>query len=81
MSLFRSQPMKYYNLVVPRESAWGVMNELGNLDTINFVDYDSTLPMINRPFANYIKRYHSSFYSLSLGVTRHSKRLLSSKKK
>lgn len=48
--------MKYYNLVVPRESAWGVMNELGNLDTINFVDYDAALPMINRPFANYIKR-------------------------
>ena len=32
MSLFRSRPMKHYNLVVPRESAWSVMDRLGYLD-------------------------------------------------
>jgi V-type H+-transporting ATPase subunit a len=53
---FRSIGMKYYNLMIPRESAWDVMNELGSLECIHFVDYDPELPMINRPFANYIKR-------------------------
>lgn len=48
--------MGYYKLIVPRESAWNVMNELCELDCIHFVDYDPLLPLINRPFANYIKR-------------------------
>ena len=56
MSIFRSQEMEFYNLIVPRESAWDVMNALGYYDTIHFVDYDPSLPLINRPFANYIKR-------------------------
>lgn len=59
MSFFRSQPMNQYNLIVPRESAWIVMNDLADLDCIHFVDYDPTLPMINRPFANYLKRFPS----------------------
>lgn len=57
MSFFRSQSMGYYNLVVPRESAWNVMNELADLDCLHFLDYDPSLPMLNRPFANYIKRF------------------------
>ena len=61
MSLFRSRPMKHYNLVVPRESAWSVMDRLGYLDQLHFVDYDATIPMINRPFANYVKRYFHIF--------------------
>lgn len=48
--------MGYYKLIIPRESAWNVMNELAELDCIHFVDYDSAMPLINRPFANYIKR-------------------------
>ena len=31
MSFFRSKKMKYYSLVIPRESAWVVMNELARL--------------------------------------------------
>lgn len=49
--------MGYYSLVVPRESAWDVVNVLGDLNSLHFVDHDPTLPLINRPFANYIKRY------------------------
>lgn len=56
MSFWRSQTMGYYNLVVPRESAWNVMNELAELDCIHYIDHDPLLPIINRPFANYIKR-------------------------
>jgi V-type H+-transporting ATPase subunit a len=61
--------MKYYNLVIPRESAWEVMNQLGDLECLHFVDYDPSLPMINRPFANYIKRLQLAINWL--GVTIH----------
>ncbi|CAK75560.1 unnamed protein product (macronuclear) [Paramecium tetraurelia] len=66
MNFFRSQTMGYYKLIIPRESAWNVMNELAELDCIHFVDYDPTLPMINRPFANYIKRCDDLLVKLSL---------------
>lgn len=29
MSLLRSDVMGYYNIIIPRESAWEVMNVLG----------------------------------------------------
>jgi V-type H+-transporting ATPase subunit a len=54
--MFRSQLMKYYSLVVPRESAWDVVNVLGDLDCLHFEDHDPTLLASNRPFANYVKR-------------------------
>jgi len=57
---YRSKKMEHYNLLLPRESAWEVMNELGSLESIHFVDYDPLLPMINRPFANHIKRYRTT---------------------
>ncbi|CAD8080250.1 unnamed protein product [Paramecium sonneborni] len=65
MSFFRSKKMKYYSLVIPRESAWVVMNELARLGQLHFVDYDPQLPMINRPFANYVKRCDDSIFKLS----------------
>lgn len=33
--------MGFYNLIVPRESAWTVMNELAELDCVHFIDYDA----------------------------------------
>lgn len=42
---------------MPRESAWTIMDELGYLGKVEIVDYDPTIPLIARPFANYIKRY------------------------
>jgi V-type H+-transporting ATPase subunit a len=48
--------MTYQLVVMPRESAWEILNELGNLSSLHFVDHDPSLPLINRPFANYIKR-------------------------
>ncbi|CAD8160401.1 unnamed protein product [Paramecium octaurelia] len=65
MSFFRSKKMRYYSLVIPRESAWVVMNELARLGQLHFVDYDPQLPMINRPFANYVKRCDDSLFKLN----------------
>lgn len=56
MSLFRSEDMEYCRIVLPRESAWETLNELGKNDCIHQVDTDSLLPNIARPFHNQIKR-------------------------
>jgi V-type H+-transporting ATPase subunit a len=37
-SFYRSTEMGYYNLVIPHESAWLVMNELAELDCLHFDD-------------------------------------------
>lgn len=54
--MFRSQTMLYYQLVMPRESAWDILNGLGELGAAQLIDYDPSLPMMRRPFAQYIKR-------------------------
>jgi len=41
---------------MPRESAWEILNELGDTSKLHFIDPTPGLPLINRPFANYIKR-------------------------
>lgn len=56
MSLFRSERMGYYNLVMPRESAWDVLNELGERSCLEFIDQNPTDPAFGRPFSNIIKR-------------------------
>lgn len=56
MSLFRSDRMGYYNILMPREYAWEVLNELGELDAIQFVDLNSNETAFNRPYSNHVKR-------------------------
>jgi len=57
MSLFRSEEMGHYNLVMPRESVWEILNELGELGELQFEDLNKKNPE-NRPKAiiEYIKR-------------------------
>jgi V-type H+-transporting ATPase subunit a len=56
MSMFRSDRMGYYTLHMPREYAWEVINELGALDCLQFVDQNTNEAGFNRPYANYIRR-------------------------
>lgn len=49
--------MLLYQLIMPRESAWTVMDELGYLGKVEIIDHEPLAPLISRPFANYIKRY------------------------
>jgi V-type H+-transporting ATPase subunit a len=44
---------------MPRESAWDIINVLGDLGTVEIIDHDPAVPQVNRPFANYVKRYVS----------------------
>jgi hypothetical protein len=36
--MFRSETVGYYHLLIPNESAWEILNEIGNLSAIDFVD-------------------------------------------
>lgn len=52
---FRSEDVHYYNLIMPRENAWEILNQLGELDALHFVENESGANFA-RPFANFIKR-------------------------
>ena len=36
--MFRSEKMGYYNLVMSREGAWEILNELGEISSLHFID-------------------------------------------
>ena len=38
MSLFRSERMGLYNMNMPKENAWEILNELGEESCIEFID-------------------------------------------
>lgn len=56
MSMFRSEDMEYCRLVLPRESAWETLDELGKVGCLHQVDSESHIPNISRPFYNQTKR-------------------------
>jgi len=56
MSLFRSEPMKYYTILMPREYAWEILNELGELNALQFIDLNVGEAVFNKPYSNYLKR-------------------------
>ncbi|KAL4479041.1 hypothetical protein ABPG73_022159 [Tetrahymena malaccensis] len=66
MNIFRSENMGYYHLILPRESSWEVMNELGGLSLLHFIDQNPDLPNINKAFTNYIKRCDEVLFKLNL---------------
>jgi hypothetical protein len=41
MGLLRSEEMGFYNLVMPYESAWSVLNKIGRLNSLQFIDVSS----------------------------------------
>ncbi len=38
MNFFRSETMGLYHLILPSESSWNILNELGNLSLLHFID-------------------------------------------
>ena len=36
--MFRSEKMGFYNLVMSREDAWEILNELGEIASLHFID-------------------------------------------
>jgi len=54
--LFRSDLMNYYSLAMPRENAWDILNDLGEISCLQFVDQHPNVAIYTRPFANFIRR-------------------------
>jgi V-type H+-transporting ATPase subunit a len=54
--MFLSQKMGYYSLIIPRESAWEIMNRIGDLSALHLIDLNRDSPLIQREFSNYLRR-------------------------
>ena len=48
MSIYRSESMGYYHIAVNKESAWNFLNELGEVDLVQFVDMNPNLSSFMR---------------------------------
>ncbi len=41
---------------MPREHAWEVLNQLGELNALQFVDLNADQPVFSKPYSNFVKR-------------------------
>jgi hypothetical protein len=48
--------MTLYQIAIPKDDAWDVMNQLGNLNLAHFIDLNKGEQPFNLPYANQIKR-------------------------
>ncbi|EAR98594.1 V-ATPase A subunit 9-2 isotype of the V0 sector (macronuclear) [Tetrahymena thermophila SB210] len=62
--MLRSEKMSLHCLLMPRESAWEVLNDLGTLDKVHFVDCEEDVPQFNRPFYQQVRRCDESLQKL-----------------
>jgi len=60
MGLFRSEDMSLYEITIPKDNAWDIMNELGNLNCIHFMDLNKTEQVFNLEYAPLIKRWEET---------------------
>lgn len=56
MGIFRSEDMTLFQIRVPKDDAWDVMNQLGVLDVAHFINLNKGEQPFNLPYANQIKR-------------------------
>jgi V-type H+-transporting ATPase subunit a len=56
MGIFRSEDMTLFQIRVPKDDAWDVMNRLGGLDLAHFLNLNKAEQPFNLPYANQIKR-------------------------
>ena len=54
--LFRSEKMNYFELTMPHDSAWSILNNLGGIKSLSFIDMNQDIPSFTRHYANYIRR-------------------------
>lgn len=54
--MFRSEKIKYYEVVMPYASAWTVINSLASHNLAQIIDLNEQVSHLNRPFSNYIRR-------------------------
>ena len=60
--MFRSEVMSFYQLLIPRESSYMVMNHLGSLDSLMLIDQNKD--NLNRPFNYCITRCDDMLFKI-----------------
>lgn len=65
MGLFRSEDMSLYEISIPKDNAWEIMNSLGRLDAMHFLDLNMTEQPFNLTFANLVKRCDDTLRRIS----------------
>ena len=56
MGFLRSEEMGYYSIVIPIDQQWDILNQLGKLSAVQFIDQNSDQAVFNRRYASYIRR-------------------------
>jgi len=56
MGLLRSEDMSLYEITVPKDNAWEIMNTLGRLNSMHFIDLNINEQPFNLTFAGWVKR-------------------------
>ena len=65
MNFYRSEDVDLYNLIMPKESSYDILNVLGQLNCIHFIDAHPEEPIPQRLFYNYFKRASEALNKLS----------------
>jgi hypothetical protein len=61
MSLYRSEDVSLYTLLMPHESAWDIVNTLGELSCVHFVDSDPENPIFSKPYFSSLRRCDEAY--------------------
>lgn len=56
MGIFRSEDMSLYEITIPKDNAWEIMNELGNLNSLHLMDLNKEEQVFNLMYAPSIRR-------------------------
>jgi len=60
MGLFRSEEMRLYQINVPKDDAWNVMNEFGKIGNAMFLDLNVDESPYNLPYTTQVKQCEES---------------------
>jgi V-type H+-transporting ATPase subunit a len=56
MDFFRSEDMALFEISIPKDADWSIMNELGSLSCMHFIDLNKQEQIFSLKHANRIKR-------------------------
>lgn len=60
MGIYRSEIMRLYQLTVPKDDAWNVMNEFGDVGLAHFIDLNKDESPFTLPYTTQIKQCEES---------------------
>jgi len=56
MGIFRSEDMDLYEITIPKDNAWEIMNKIGDIGIMHFINLNKDEQVFNLTFAPFIKR-------------------------